>query len=551
MTEYFDKDDIDRINERTACFRAAILRIFAFFQALVTVLLVFGGCSQKQDELILKYNVASAAKTLDPQLAIGSTAVTIIENCFEGLLRINNDGELECAAAESYSVSSDGRIYIFTLRDGLTWSDGETKLTARDFEFAFERLLSPQTASPYAGNYTCIKNAEAYLAGEKSADTLGISAQGLTLTFVLEYANPYFPYMLAASAAMPCNEEFFTQSRGKYGKTISDIIFNGPFAANTYKDGRYYLLRRNKHYHTPPAAFGVNLYITGESGLERINSGKADIAKLDHGDAENIDAKNFDVLSYEDILWTIAFNTGSDAMHSRYLRLAMAQALDLEDAGSYLPQDSFRPARALIPSAVDILGSGYRELAGESLALSCDPSAAKEYVNLSYGDYEGGFPKFTILCPDDDSFALLCGKLQREWQQNIAIFVNIERVELSKLISRVHSGDYQLAILPLSLSYNSPAAFLGEYNTPENICRYYCGADYVSTYSEALLASEPERAAQLFRSLEQLLIEDAVFIPLYYQTSSYAVNSEVSGLYLRPFSDTVFFGYARRAEPAK
>ena len=85
--------------------------------------------------------------------------------------------------------------------------------------------------------------------------------------------------------------------------------------------------------------------------LERIKSGRADIAKLDHGDAEKIDAKNFDVLSYEDILWTIAFNTGSDAMHSRYLRLAMAQALDLEGAGSYLPQDEVKGVKAVLSAA--------------------------------------------------------------------------------------------------------------------------------------------------------------------------------------------------------
>ncbi len=528
--------------------RRFFFRVVSAALALLTILAALSGCSKKPKELILKYNVTAAARTLDPQLATSATAVTIIENCFEGLLRINNDGELECAAAESYSVSADGRIYTFTLRDGLTWSDGKTPLTARDFEFAFERLLSPQTASPYAGDYICIKNAEKCLSGEVQTSSLGVNAYKNTLYFVLEYANPYFPYLLTSSAAMPCNESFFTQSRGKYGKTIGETLFNGPFAATTYKDGRYYLLRRNPGYREQPAAFGVNIYITGESNVERINSGKADIARLDSDSAEKLDVKNFNIVSCEDTLWTIAFNTASEAMHSRYLRLAMAHSLELASFDEHIPGDGFRPARALLPGAVNIFSESYRALAGENLAFSRDPVAAREYVNLAYSSYEGGFPKFTILCPDDDSFALLCGELQREWQQTIAIFVNIERVSLNELLARVDSGDYQLAITPLSLSYNSPAALLGEYVTSENICGYSGGNEYAATYSAALVASGPESAARLYRSLEQQLLDDAVFIPLYYQTSIYAVNGALENLALRPFSESVYFGYAKLKE---
>lgn len=77
------------------------------------------------------------------------------------------------AAAESYAVSADGLTYTFLLRKDMLWSDGKTPVTAYDFQFAFQRLFDPQTQSPAAVNFTCIRGSSAALSGEGSVQDIG------------------------------------------------------------------------------------------------------------------------------------------------------------------------------------------------------------------------------------------------------------------------------------------------------------------------------------------------------------------------------------------
>ncbi|MFQ9846563.1 MAG: ABC transporter substrate-binding protein [[Clostridium] leptum] len=121
------------------------------------------------------------------------------------------------AAAESYAVSADGLTYTFLLRKDMLWSDGKTPVTAYDFQFAFQRLFDPQTQSPAAVNFTCIRGSSAALSGEGSVQDIGVTAQDDdTLVFSLEHLNPSFLSLLTTPAALPCNEDFFRAARGKY-----------------------------------------------------------------------------------------------------------------------------------------------------------------------------------------------------------------------------------------------------------------------------------------------------------------------------------------------
>ena len=545
MTNFFLRMKNNKKNQRGI--RNAFRAFGLCFLAATIFAASFCGCSSSDEErLILKYNVSSPAVSFDPQIATDSTSVTLIENCFEGLLRIDNNGDIVLGAAKSYSVRNNGTVYVFELRDDLVWSDGETPVTPDDFKFAFERLFSSATASKHTANYLCINNAQECLDGTSELSSLGIITTDNTIRFVLEYANPNFPYLLASSPAMPCNRAFFEQARGKYGKNISNTLFNGPFSIDTYKENRYYLLRQNDNYHSPVPAFGVNIYITDQSNLQRLNDEKADIAAISNSDISQLDSKLFTTYNYEDTLWALAFNTSSDTMSSYYLRTALMLSMDSMNIENYLKNTAYRSASALIPGATELLGENYRQLAGENLTLEKDIFAAKQYLNLAYDEFSSGIPKLTLLCPETDALTLLCGNLQSDWQQNIALFVNLEIVSMEELLARTSSGNYQLALLPITPEYNSPASLLGEYLTDSNVCRYNAGEDYSARYAEAHLCSDPAEAAKIYRRLELELIENAVLVPMFCETSGYAVSSGIDNLGFRPFSETVFFGFAEK-----
>ena len=127
---------------------------------LSLVLFALAGCTPKASlpEASAPPEAAGAALTvclgedlgpLDPQLALDTGELALSRLLYEGLMRPDGAGGWTCGAAESYRLSEDGRTCTLTLRRDALWSDG-VPVTAQDFVYAWERLLAPESASPYA-----------------------------------------------------------------------------------------------------------------------------------------------------------------------------------------------------------------------------------------------------------------------------------------------------------------------------------------------------------------------------------------------------------------
>ena len=143
------------------------VHLWVVLYLVLAVLILCSGCSP-QPRADLAFLNGAEPETLDPALITGQPEGRVANALFEGLLTFDQSGKPQPGMAESWTVSEDGRIYTFTLREGLTWSDG-TSLTARDFVESWRRTLDPATASEYAYQLHYIKNARAFNEG-KSAD---------------------------------------------------------------------------------------------------------------------------------------------------------------------------------------------------------------------------------------------------------------------------------------------------------------------------------------------------------------------------------------------
>ncbi len=133
--------------------------------------------------------------SLDPHKSSGTWENNIIGDMFIGLFTENAAAEPVPGMAESWTVSEDGLVWTFMLRDS-TWSDG-VPVTAEDFVFAFRRIMAPATLSQYASLLYPIKNAEAVNSGDAPAESLGVRAiDEKTLEVRLEHPAPYLPGLL-------------------------------------------------------------------------------------------------------------------------------------------------------------------------------------------------------------------------------------------------------------------------------------------------------------------------------------------------------------------
>lgn len=296
----------------------------ALLLAAVLLFFLLPGCGDKTVGQTFRYDISGVPDVLDPQLVSSSEELLFVENTFEGLLRKGENGQLLLGVAESYEI--EGNTYTFHLREGLLWSDGKTPLTAQDFVFAFQRVVDPDTGCPNTSGFLCIKNAPAILEGRLSPEDLGVRAPD-DHTFVVELSAPnsFFLETVASAAAMPCNEEFFLSTRGKYGLSIQNLLYNGPFQMYYWDPETRGSMKPNPHYYdTEHVTAGlVHIYFrfpesekegeepvpVNEQIWQRFLNGTTDVAALSGEARQQAQQMGASTYEFQDTVWGLVFNT--------------------------------------------------------------------------------------------------------------------------------------------------------------------------------------------------------------------------------------------------
>ena len=246
--------------------KTAIKKIIAVMMCILITVSLFSGCSSKSTKIDFIYPFSGDIKSFDPQIASTADEFLIIENCFEGLVRVNDDGSVQAGVAKTWDISDDGKTYTFHLRQGAKWNvqskDAENitaaqklmgtafnpDITANDFVFALRRACEKNTDAPLFSSISNIVNASDIHSGKKSSSELGATAlDDYTLEIKLKSADSGFLNVLSTAIAMPCNEEYFNATKGRYGLGLDYSIFNGQFYITNVLESSY-VLKKNSQY---------------------------------------------------------------------------------------------------------------------------------------------------------------------------------------------------------------------------------------------------------------------------------------------------------------
>ena len=314
-----------------------------------------------QEEQVLNLAIGSEPPTIDPALATDSTSGAIIKNVFEGLTAMNNEGEVLPAAAESWEVSEDGLTYTFTLRDGNVWSNGDP-VTASDFEFAWKRVLNPETASQYASILYVLEGAEAYNAGEGEADAVGVTAVD-EKTLEVKLANPtsFFLELTAFYTYMPVHQAT-VEADANWALDAGDAyVSNGPFSLQEWAHSSHYVLVKSDSYWDAEnvALDTVNVQIIeAEStanaefqagGIDYLGSPYSTVS-LDAIDLYRAN-EELNVAPYAAIYW-YKLNTTDEVTSNVNIRKALALAIDRQGLVDNITKGGQLPALGLVPPTI-------------------------------------------------------------------------------------------------------------------------------------------------------------------------------------------------------
>lgn len=527
-------------------------RITALFLA-GTFALTMTACRKSGPEgggKIINYNLSAEPKTLDPQIDDDPNGLVVIQALYEGLARISADGKAVPGAAEKWSRNADATQYTFTLRPGVKWSDG-TPLTAEDFVYAFQRALSPSTGSTTCTKMYCIKNAKKVKAGLVQPDQLGATAKDAdTLVVDLETSTPNFPELTASPVFMPCKRNFFQGTAGRYGLDEDCILGNGPFKIDGkygWDHGKTLNLKRSSTYkgQNAPLPTGIAFSIGGSDTITAdpvaaLKNGTVDAVLLPYADIADAKAAGCTVLSYQDTTWGLCMNTQSNPMKNSDIRKAFLQAFNRSKVLSHLPKNAAEADDILLPST-NLSGKNYRSLAGGGFYLRQSSNAAGM---LQQGLRQLGLSQMDsvdVLCPDDTNVKLMLNEMIVAWNAQFQNYFNMDALSEKQLKSRVASGDYQMAIFPLTPGGNDPESTLAlfESNSQNN------PAKWKDTAYDSLLDSVQGQtgpaAAEKYAEAEKYLNQQAVFYPLYYEKHYFALAKGVTGVCYHPLLGSVDF----------
>ena len=522
-----------------------MIRRFTALLLAAAILLNFTACSKGGDTV--RYDFGVQVTNLDPQFATQEEAKTILANCMEGLLRQRGGGEIELAAAESMEVSDDARTYTFTLREGLTWSNG-APLTADDFVFGFRRMFHQEALSPSAEDFACLKNGQAVLEGRAPDAILGVQAvDDRTLVLELEQADPFFDVLLTTPAATPCNQEFFLSTRGRYGLNSKMLLYNGPFAISVWSEEKVTLYAREDYRGGEVLPESVVFYIGREDPQQLLLEGKSDAGIIDKEKLKQAVSRGLNYSAYDNAVWGLVFNQARESFGNPEIRRAMQMALDRSFVTGSL-DESCPTTSAVIPPAIMVdEGLSYREAAGEPLEPVYTPEAGRTLYQSELEQLELGSTVFTLLAPEGTEYVTCAGLIQQQWQQNLSLYLNLEILPQEEYEQRLKAFDYDIALVQVRPLVDSPAGVLGRFlsTSSENIARYQSPA-YDGLVVKMSKATTLEEMISYASQAEDMLINDAAIIPLFLSTSYFVTGSSVRNLEYSPFSGRVIFRYATK-----
>lgn len=501
-------------------------------------------------------------QSLDPQIADDVSSRTVISNMFSGLLALDSEGSVINDNAESYEISDDGLSYTFRLRKDNYWfrdadgdedySEGEYfPVTAHDYVFAFQRLFNPETRSELAGNFICIKNSEKVMEGKLSPEEIGVYAEDdYTLVFNLEHSSADFLKLLTTTPALPCNEEFFYSTKGRYGLDENSVISNGAFFMrqwfyDPYGSHNILYMKRNGVNSQYDKVYPSYLSFSIEDSQEDINSEfiSSDLDCISTLEFDSrFEKKKYSYDAYRSITLGIIFNPKDEIYSNENLRKALAYGINRESAKEKI-DDDVEMAGGLIAPAVTLLGRSYRELSADSNLSEYNKEKALEYLNKAKSELNREtFEPVKILVCNESVNPDELHVLSQQWSDLLGIYIGVEEVTESDFYSRLESGDYSLALYPVTADYNSGISFL--YKFSDNPY-FSINDDTKQSVINLSSIADAQDYVIAFSDIEREILNQYCYIPVFYKNTYLVMKSENTDILYEPFSQAVNFQYAK------
>lgn len=450
---------------------------------------------------------------LDPQVYSDLASVRVAADQFEGLTRHDGDGTVRPGLAEQWSISADGRVWRFALRDGLRFSDGEP-ITAPLFAAVWQRLNDPATGSPHAALFGAIS---------------GIAAEGTSIVVVtLTGPYPQLPALLAhpAMGALPLH-------LGDDWTARRPLVTSGPYRTRDWRLNDRLVLERNPRWHAGAAPIAQIVWKPVDdalAGMRLFLVGSADISG-DYPQSRHdwLVERRPAAVRTGDYLGSYYFtmNTRKPPFDDLRVRRALGMAVNREWIARHLLPMGNAPAYGIVPPAL-LDDRATRPAWGAVPLQQRQRDAAQLLAAAGYGPARP--LRFEIRINSSAEHRRMAVALAAMWKP-LGVEATILNSEPALHFAAMRRGDFQMARSGWIADLPVPENFLAVHRSDSGEVNYSGHADpaFDAALDDAMALADPAQRLAAMRAAEARLIEAMPVIPLWFYRSGALVAPRVKG----------------------
>jgi len=520
--------------------RAIWLGIGAVGAVFIAVLLFSSLASEdttatgELQSVVLHRGNTAEPSTLDPHKASGTWESRIVNDLFEGLYTYAPDATPTLGVATGHTVSDDGLIYTFTLREDARWSDG-TPITAYDFEYSFRRMVNPETVADLASYYYVVENGREINVGEID-DLSQLGARALddhTFEVRLNQPEPSFIQLTTRYPFHPVPRHVI-DVHGDDWSTPGTMVTNGPYVLEQWVPNDFiHSVRNPNYYDTANVPIDeVYYYPTDDASaaLRRFRAGELDL-NTDYPEQQHDwlmdNLPNATRTTPSICVGYISANIEAAPTSDVRVRQALNMSINRE----MLSERVLGLGEAPATSVVTPFAPNYQSPEPDWVSLSFPERQDRARALLAEAGYDETNPlRFVYRYRESIKNRRAAIAIANMWEE-IGAEVELVNTEVAVHYADIQVGDFQIADAGWCAFVVQAERLLALSHTYIGIFNYsnYYGEEFEAIFDEAVQIADVEARSALLAEAEMILQRDVPIIPTYYYVDKNLVGVHVQG----------------------
>lgn len=477
---------------------------------LTTLTIALSACSgDKEVESSSQITIGipqDVEESLDPHKMVAAGTKEVLFNMFEGLVKPTSDGNLIPAVASAYEESEGGKVYTFTLREGVKFHDGSL-VTAEDVKFSIDKCADTSNGGPLVEAFSNIESVEI-----KDASTIVITLK--------EADTEFLAYM--TTAILPASNE----------NPDTNPIGTGPYKFVSRSPQENFVMQKFDEYWGEPANIEnvtFKICANADSIVMDLEGGSIDMfPRVTAAQAEAL-SDQFEVLEGTmNLVQALYLNHSVEPFNDIKVRQALCYATDPAEIMTIISDGK---GTELGSSMFPAFGKYYMEELNDTYNL--DIEKAKQL--LTEAGYPDGF-SFTITVPSNYQPHIDTAQVLVEQYKKIGVNAEIQLIEWDSWLSDVYQNrEYQSTVVGIDASSLTGSALLQRFtSTSSKNFINYNNADYDVAFDNAILSTDDAEKTKYYQECETILSTDAANVYIQDLPEFVAINKKYTGYEFYP-----------------